>query len=372
MKLRVGSVSSGIGGDGVAWHPLGWESVFFSEIAPFPSAVLAHRFPDVPNLGDFTAADFCERARTCGKIDILAGGTPCQSFSIAGKRGSLEDDRGNLTLRFVEVVHELDPTIVVWENVPGVLSTRDNAFGCFLAGMVGESESLESGLERGRWPNAGVVVGPVRTLAWRVLDAQYFGLAQRRRRVCVVSFRTRDGINPGAVLLEPESLRRDSPPSREAGAGVARSVTASTEGCSEKEQQHSFMREDGEPLNPLGIPAISPAINARDSKGPSSDGPPLIPVAPTLRVRRLTPRECERLQGFPDGWTRIPWRKKSPASCPDGPRYKSLGNAWATNVFRWIGWRIEKVLKTEAMEEFPDHATTKDTKSGKAKKRETA
>jgi DNA (cytosine-5)-methyltransferase 1 len=218
--VTYGSLCSGIEAATAAWHPLGWRPAFFAEIEPFPCAVLAHHYPHVPNLGDMTKIDGADWR---GKLTVLVAGTPCQAFSVAGLRKSLADRRGNLTLTFVEIVHDADPEFVVWENVPGVLSTKDNAFGCFLAGLVGETEPLVC--RDGSWPNAGMVAGPVRTAAWRVLDAQFFGLAQRRRRVFVVSCRTGDGHNPGAVLFEPESLPRDSAPSRETGARVAASLT---------------------------------------------------------------------------------------------------------------------------------------------------
>lgn len=189
-----GSVCSGIEAASVAWGHLGWRPAWFSEIESFPSAVLAHHYPTVPNLGDMTK--IAERIRV-GEVEapeVLVGGTPCQAFSVAGLRGGLSDSRGALTLSFVELANEIDrtriangfePGIVVWENVPGVLSSKDNAFGCFLAGLAGESCELQP--PGGKWANAGCVLGPQRAVAWRILDAQYFGVAQRRRRVFVVA-----------------------------------------------------------------------------------------------------------------------------------------------------------------------------------------
>ena len=193
------SVCSGMEAATVAWHPLGWRAVGYSEIELFPSAVLAHHYPDVPNHGDFTTL---LRNPPAG-VDVLVGGTPCQAFSVAGLRGGLSDPRGNLALAFVALVGVLRPRWVVWENVPGVLSSgggRD--FGSFL-GALGE---LGYG-----W-------------AYRVLDAQYFGLAQRRQRVFVVAS-PGDWRRSAAVLFEPEGVRRDSPPRRRSGAGVAGAVT---------------------------------------------------------------------------------------------------------------------------------------------------
>lgn len=241
MKISYGSVCSGIEAASVAWIPLGWEADWFSEIEAFPNAVLQHRFPGVPNFGDMTRLASLIRCGLLVAPDVLVGGTPCQSFSYAGLRGSLSDNRGLLTLSFVDIANAIDenreqrglePGIVVWENVPGVLSTKDNAFGCFLGALAGSEGPVEPAGGR-RWSNAGVVFGPQRTVAWRILDAQYFGVAQRRRRVFVVAS-ARDGFDPAAVLFEFEGVRRDSAPSRETGQGaaadVAPSLTASGRG----------------------------------------------------------------------------------------------------------------------------------------------
>lgn len=218
--VSYGSVCSGIEAASVAWHCLGWQPAWFAEIEKFPSAVLAYRWPDVSNLGDMTQIAAAIRAGKIEAPDVLVGGTPCQAFSVAGLRNGLADERGQLTLAFVELVNAIDekrreqgkpPVTVVWENVPGVFSSKDNAFGCFLAGLAGESCALESSGKR--WSNAGYVLGPERAIAWRVLDAQFFGVAQRRRRVFVVAT-ARGDIDPAKILFESEGLRRNSPPSR--------------------------------------------------------------------------------------------------------------------------------------------------------------
>lgn len=459
--LTFASVCSGIEAASVAFNPIGWRAVCFSEIEKFPSAVLGHHYPDVPNLGDFTKID----TNALPRVDILCGGTPCQAFSVAGLRQSLDDARGNLSLEFVRLAHELADgnglRNVVWENVPGVLSTKDNAFGCFLAGLVGADDALPPPTERSgkrrRWPNAGMVAGSKGRAAWRVLDAQYFGLAQRRKRVILVAD-FGNGADPAAVLFEPESVRRDSPPSRETGQGVAAAASKGTGGgggltpssevapCLRARSNASHRldteavvafapeiarcdttregsSQDYESTTMVAVGVTGPISHALKAEGADGSedgtgrGTPIvcfsakdygadasIDLAPTLRagghttshanagvmpaiayalnshagcadgvataelggevaaalrassgggdkphvltsaVRRLTPRECERLQGLPDDYTRIPWRNRPASDCPDGPRYKTLGNSWAVPLFTWLGKRIEKYM----------------------------
>lgn len=416
--MRYISLFSGIEAATTAWHPLGWEPVAFSEIEPFPSAVLAHHYPCVPNLGDMTAVDW---SLYKGKADAVVGGSPCQAFSVAGLRNSLNDERGNLTLEYVNAVNAIDPRIVVWENVPGVLNTKDNAFGCFLAALVGEDTPLEP--PRKRWTNAGCVYGPQRTAAWRILDAQFFGVAQRRRRVFVVAS-SDPGLNPAKILFEREGVRRDTPPSRETGQIAPTTPSRSSAGgglgtdfdcdggliqqpytvanCltqrmhkginttlderqtpvlafhhNAQADQMNFSEHTTASLTCSQQAAIcqygevAGSLTARHDSSPCADrgqnvvaigllgdetpkfGNDVMPtlraeqggegrcVATALQVRRLLPEECETLQGFPQGYTRIPWRGKPPEDCPDGPRYKSLGNSMAVPVMRWIGARIE-------------------------------
>jgi DNA (cytosine-5)-methyltransferase 1 len=465
MTLRFGSVCSGIEAASVAWSPLGWHAAWVAEIEPFPCAVLAHHYPDVPNLGDMTT--IARRVLT-GEVeapDILCGGTPCQAFSVAGLRNSLDDARGNLTLKFVELADAIDfsrprrktdPAIIFWENVPGVLSTKDNAFGCFLAGLAGEDDPLQP--PGGKWSNAGAVYGPRHAVAWRTLDAQYFGVAQRRRRVFVVAS-ARNGFDPATVLFEWDSLRRDTAPRREAGkvaptipsrssaggglgtdfdcdggliqafggnnqrgsidVATARNACASASGRMDFETEtflvqptHTLRGEGfdasedgtgrGTPLVPVCHVDTMPTMTAGGPSGSSHNQTSgqmrdqyIVPVAfdttqitsqtlafnmhksgnaasslgisvdktdclrafekspfavqpsPAMQVRRLTPTEAERLQGFPDGYTAIPWRKKPASECPDGPRYRALGNSWAVPNVRWLGRRIQAAINQE-------------------------
>ena len=224
--MKYGSVCSGIEAASVAWEPLGWKPAWFAEIEKFPSAVLTAHWPDVANLGDMTKIAAAVRAGEVEVPDVLVGGTPCQAFSIAGLRNGLADARGQLTLSYVELANAIDDKrrergeeeiIIVWENVPGVLSSKDNAFGCFIGALAGEDCELQPA--GGKWSNAGCVYGPSRIVAWRMLDAQFFGVAQRRRRVFVVAS-ARSGFDPATVLFEFEGLRRDTPPRREQKAPV--------------------------------------------------------------------------------------------------------------------------------------------------------
>lgn len=214
----------------MAFIPLGAKAVWFCEIEKAPSAVIAHHWPGVPNLGDMTTLPERIRSGEVPAPDIFMGGTPCQAFSIAGKRASLEDRRGNLTLIFVEIADAIDdvrrtrgqpPVVILWENVPGVLSVKDNAFGCFLGGLAGSGAAIDPGDRR--WSYAGLVSGPTRSAGWRILDAQYFGVPQRRRRVVVVA--GAGAFRPSEVLFESEGVRRDSAPSRKAMEVAARTIT---------------------------------------------------------------------------------------------------------------------------------------------------
>lgn len=441
--MRFASVCSGIEAPSVAWGPLGWEAAFFCENDAFPSSVLAHHYPDVPNHGDLNGFKSWPAA---GPLDVLIGGTPCQSFSVAGLRAGLGDTRGNLALTYLAVADRYRPDWVVWENVPGVLSSgggRD--FASFLGGL-GE---LGYG-----W-------------AYRVLDAQYFGVAQRRRRVFVVGS-TRGWGAAAAVLFELESLRRDPAPSRPPRERSARTLAAGSPGSGHRldvdtienliaptllaqQNRTGGVRPPGTTVDTMDS-LISGAVSSKWRKGtggpagdecynlvpfdtaqlthpenrsnprPGDPAPTLTKagqapaiaftckdsgqdagedVSPTLRamnavdhnanaggqvavafniypasgqgadleasqtdlamaittedarkvergtrvagstgVRRLTPRECERLQGFPDDYTLVTVRGK-PAT--DGPRYQAIGNSMAVPKIRWLGRRIELV-----------------------------
>ena len=312
--MKYGSVCSGVEAATAAWHPLGWEPQWFSEIEKFPSAVLSHHYPQVPNHGDMTQY---KDWPTNGKpIDLLVGGTPCQSFSVAGLRKGLDDPRGNLMLTYLAMAEHLRPKWLVWENVPGVLSSNGGRdFGTFLTalGQIGYGFS------------------------WRVLDAQFFGVPQRRRRVFVVGC-LGDWRRAAAVLFEPESLSGHTTPSREPREEVAQCLTTRTGSAYDPTTETLPIAYDTtnitSPTNGSNPKPNDPVYTLA-----SGQHPPLL----TPQVRRLTPTECERLQGFPDNFTQIPWRNKVAENCPDGPRYKAMGNSMAVPVMRWIGERIQKV-----------------------------
>lgn len=395
--MRFGSVCSGIEAASVAWDPLGWEAAWFSEIDPFPCAVLKHRFPEVPNLWDMSTLPERILSGAVEAPDLLCGGTPCQAFSVAGKRLSLDDDRGNLSLVFCRIADAIDsvraiqrrrPSIVFWENVPGVLNTRDNAFGCFLGELVGADFPLQS--ETKGWPSSGYVAGPKRRAAWRVLDAQYFGVPQRRKRVFVVAS-ARDDFAPPQVLFERPCVRGDSTQSGSEGKETSRPALECPPRSIYDVTHASEIREY--PISPtlcgrMGtggnqVPLLL-SENGTDRAITEGFAPPVKSSTPiyllaentierqpqnggngsgynedicyTLNatgvhgvckgkiVRKLTPRECERLQGFPDDWTRVPYRGKPAEECPDAPRYKAIGNSWAVPCARWIGERIWRTL----------------------------
>ncbi|WP_312411958.1 DNA (cytosine-5-)-methyltransferase [Shinella sp.] len=272
--LRFLSVCSGIEAASVAWHPLGWKAVAFSEIEKFPSAVLAHHYPDVPNLGDMTNyEEWPEYA-----IDILCGGTPCQSFSIGGLRKGIHDPRGSLMLTYLAIARRYKPRFIVWENVVGVLSSnRGRDFGTFLGGLA------ECGYG----------------FAYRVLDAQFFGSAQQRRRVVVVGC-LGDASAAAKILFEQEGPAWRPTPKRMQVVSVC--LTARGPG----------------------------SLDDRETYVVDGDG-----------VRHLTPLEHERLQGFPDNYTNIPYLGRQAA---DQPRSKALGNSWAVPKFVWLGKRLQGLL----------------------------
>ena len=344
--MKYLSICSGIEAATVAWHPLGWQAVAFAEIEKFPSAVLKNHWPEVPNLGDMTR--FREWPESVFlEADCIVAGTPCQAFSVAGRRRSLEDERGNLTLTFTQIIDHArtirtaagrPEAVILWENVPGCLSTKDNAFGCFLSALSGEDVTAIK-----KWPAAGRVLGEKRRVAWRIIDAQYAGVPQRRRRVFCVSCNAEAvadsrTASPEQILFIGQSLRGNLEKGKEEKPAGA---TAPAIGKSLKGSSGGIDREDG---HTLITGTLCADTHPGSYSGQDAYQNKLIPQpakATAQPVRRLTPVECERLQGFPDNHTRIPWRGKAAEQCPDGSRYKALGNSMAVPVIRWLGQRIQ-------------------------------
>lgn len=426
--MRYLSLFSGMEAATIAWSPLGWECVGVSEIDPAACAVLRHRLPGAPNLGSVTEIND-EDIAALGPIDVVIGGSPCQDLSVAGKRAGLAGERSSLfheQLRIFNAARTLcGARWLIWENVPGAFSSNK---GRDFAVVVGAMAGCELPVPADGWGSEGVSLGDAGFVEWAVLDSQWFGVAQRRRRVFAV-LDTGDWANRPPVLLEPDSLRGDSAPSREAGERVAPTLDVRAGRSGET----SFHTSGGL------VPEVSPAVTSKWAKGtggPAGDecqnlvpvafggqmsvpqvdfdlsqtlqaknpqavatfdvahtlrgegfdasedgtgrGTPLVPaMAVALRgreggatielggeighalrasqgggdkphvftgmaVRRLTPRECERLQAAPDGWTLVPNAKGKPMA--DGPRYKMLGNSFTATVIRWIGRRIEAAV----------------------------
>ena len=388
--FNYGSVCSGIESASVAWEPLGLKPAWFSEIEKFPSAVLNHHWPHVANMGDMRQLPGMIRAGLIPAPEILVGGTPCQAFSVAGLREGMDDARGQLTLTYVDILNAIDQqrpndeAVCLWENVPGVLSDKNNAFGCFLGALAGEDRELKPSGKK--WTNAGCVFGPQRAVVWRVLDAQYFGVAQRRRRVFVVAS-ARAGFDPTKVLFESESVRRDTPPSRQAGEKPASTITAGVRNASQNGGENLVARpihdvatrcggNDGRGRGSgFGVGhGVFPTVGALDTQcgldkyahqsiaaghlllekdiigtltarglnalGARDVEEGILQTHEVRGARKLMPVECERLQGFLDGHTLVPFRNRSSEGCPDGPRYKAIGNSKAVPVVQWVGVRL--------------------------------
>jgi DNA (cytosine-5)-methyltransferase 1 len=379
------SVCSGIEAATVAWHDLGFNPVGFSEIEKFPSQLLQHHYPHVTNYGDMTNYKEWNLNESIG---LLVGGTPCQSFSVAGLRKGLEDPRGNLMLTYLGIAEKFKPKWLLWENVPGVLSSNGGEdFACLLKGMA----ELGYGF------------------AYRVLDAQHFGVPQRRRRVFVVGC-LGDWRSAAKVLFESESLCRDITPSRQEGKEIANCIKASPSSYGSynpaRSEGNAVIVSNG--VSAIDLKDVSKTLTASYGTGGADlDIKPLVlepksyaiaeniigrqahnggngngyseevmytlnatgvhgvavdtyngtvqgdvtatmtaaggssthsgpKVMQQMRVRRLTPMECERLQGFPDGYTHTP-------TSSDTTRYKALGNSMAVPVMRWIGKRISQL-----------------------------
>ena len=310
--MKVGSICSGIEAASVAWSELNSKFLWFSEIAPFPSRFLAGKYPDVPNLGDLNNIPKLISEHKVPCPDIICGGTPCQAFSVTGHQKGLEDSRGQLTLKFIEVIEANDAvkkgkgTIVFWENVEGVLKDKTNAFGCFISSLAG----CEDVLPVTKWTNAGFVRGPVRNVAWRILDAKYFGVPQQRRRLYVLA---------GGKDFHPERILFEHHNNAPLGTFNKVNLTFNKGG-----KHFQVFREYTDCL----YSAYGTKWNGNAAAYNGS-----LYVCENNRLRRLTPLETERLMGFPDNYTDVPFARRT-------NRFQGVGNSWAVPVVRWIGNRL--------------------------------
>lgn len=315
MIKTVGSICSGIEAASVAWKPMGVSFKWFSEIAPFPSKVLKEKFPNVPNLGDMNNIPDMLKSGKIDAPDLLCGGTPCQAFSFAGNQKGLNDERGNLTLKFVDIIRANDlirkkegkeKSIVFWENVEGVLSDKTNAFGCLVSSLAG----LDSIYTLDKWPTAGLIEGKERNVAWRVLDAKYFGLPQQRRRLYVLAGGKH--FHPENILFEYNIDYANAQPYYHPLYEV------------KEEVKFEVFRHYSDCL----YSAYGTKWNGNAAAYNGS-----LFVVQNERLRRLSPLECERLMGFPDNYTDIKGANRT-------NRYQAIGNSWAVPVVKWIGNRL--------------------------------
>lgn len=315
MNIKnIGSICSGIEAASVAWKPLGVQFDWFSEIADFPSMVLADKYPDIANLGDMNDIPNKILNKEIQTPDLICGGTPCQAFSFAGNQNGLNDDRGNLTLKFVDIINANDKirlengqkrTVVFWENVEGVLTDKTNAFGCLISSLAG----LDSPIEKKRWTTSGFISGPTRNVAWRVLDAKFFGLPQQRKRLYVIA--GDKDFHPEDVLFEKNTKPLQDFPDYE--------LTFEKDG-------HRFEVFRGY------TDCLYAAYGTKWNGNAAATNGSLF-VVQDDRIRRLSPLETERLMGFPDNYTDLPKARKT-------NRYQATGNSWAVPVVQWLGKRI--------------------------------
>ncbi|MBE6364295.1 MAG: restriction endonuclease subunit M [Lentisphaerae bacterium] len=309
----IGSICSGIEAASVAWANLDVSFQWFSEIATFPCSLLSLRYPTIPNMGDMR---LLPEKISSGKIiapDMICAGTPCQAFSLAGWKRGLDDDRGNLALALIDIVEANDiarkseqkqETILFWENVEGVLSDKTNAFGYFVSLLAGFEEILTF-----KWGTAGIIRGPKRNIAWRILDAKYFGVPQQRRRLYLLA---------GGKDFHPENILFET--------GLNK-IPIYPKPCfifEKAEHKFQIFREYTDCL-------YSSYGTKWNGNAAAYNGS--LYVVQDERIRRLSVLEAERLMGFPDNYTSIEGSKKT-------NQYQALGNSWAIPVIKWIGEQL--------------------------------
>lgn len=314
----IGSLCSGIEAASVAWENLGYNFEWYSEIADFPNKVLKARFPETKNLGDMAEIPQQILNKNVNSPDLICGGTPCQAFSYTGFRVGLNDERGNLTLKFIDVINANDEirlkdgkerTVVFWENVEGVLSDNTNAFGCLVSSLAG----LENPFVKTKWPKAGILRGPVRNVAWRVIDAKYYGLPQQRKRLYLLA---------GGKTFSPERV-------------LFEKIENPIDSIKESPQKNLSFKKDGHDFEVFReyTDCLYAAYGTKWNGNSAANNGSLF-VVQDGKIRRFSPLECERLMGFPDNFTDVKGARRT-------QRYTAIGNSWAVPVIKWIGSRFD-------------------------------
>lgn len=340
-KLTFGSVCSGIEASQLAFSPYGYEQLWSSEIAEFPSKVLRHHYPNIPNLGDMTELPDLILKGKVQAPDLFCGGTPCQAFSLAGWKNGLADKRGQLTITFIEIANAIDEirekekkdrSIILWENVEGVLNDKTNAFGNFIAGLAGFDEELKVK----KWTKSGYLEGPNRNVAWRVIDAKYFGLPQQRKRLYVLA--GGKDFRPDQVLFEYDSqdiVKKIKAEKQESLNGDIFNLFSQDVLFTEKKDEKIFKKDNLKfEIFREYTDCLYAAYGTKWNGNAAAYNGSLY-VAQNDRIRRFTPLECERLMGFPDNYTLINGNS-------DTNRFQAIGNSWAVPVVKWIGKQIDK------------------------------
>lgn len=338
-NFTFGSVCSGIEASQLAFSPFGFNQLWSSEIAEFPSKVLEHHFSNVPNVGDMIELPKLILDKKYEAPDLFCGGTPCQAFSLAGWKNGLADERGQLTMTFIEIANAIDKirqqqnkkkTIVLWENVEGVLNDRTNAFGNFIAGLAGYEEEIKVT----KWTKAGYLEGPERNVAWRVIDAKYFGLPQQRKRLYVLA--GGKNFKPDQVLFEFD--KKDVLKENKIKTIKAKddSISLFSDKLNQTEKEETIFYKKGVKFQIFReyTDCLYSAYGTKWNGNAAAYNGSLY-VSQNDRIRRFTPLECERLMGFPDNYTQVNGNSHT-------NRFQAVGNSWAVPVVEWIGNQIKK------------------------------
>lgn len=341
-KLTFGSICSGIEASQLAFEPFGFEQLWSSEIAEFPSKVLDYHYPSIPNLGDMVNLPDLILEGKVEAPDLLCGGTPCQAFSLAGWKNGLEDKRGQLTITFIEIANAIDKirlnnnksnSIILWENVEGVLNDKTNPFGNFIAGLAGFDDEIKAT----KWSKSGYLEGPNRNVAWRVIDAKYFGLAQQRKRLYVLA--GGKDFRPDQVLFEFDNHNvTKTLKTKSKNVLNFDQFNLFSQTNSEKDINNKVFYKGGSKFEIFReyTDCLYSAYGTKWNGNAAAYNGSLY-IAQDDRIRRFTPLECERLMGFPDNYTQVNGNS-------DTNRYQAIGNSWAVPVVKWIGKNIDHFI----------------------------